>query len=116
VIEEELREVTEILAVNLLQAAVQLEHAHVLISVNFGARGVAWQLWLCLIVLQLLGRSEKSEGKFAEIKHVDEECAVEIFLGERAEIPTLHEEFPESHIGHVFDLGDLLMLLQLRLG
>jgi hypothetical protein len=67
-------------------------------------------------VLQLLGRSKKSEGKFTEVKHIDEECTVEIFFGERTEIPAFHEEFPESHIGHVFDLGDLLVLLQLRLG
>ena len=69
VIEKELCEVAQVLAVDLLLLAVHLEKRHVAAAVNLVTRGVP-QLTLVQVPLQLLLLPQEREAELAEVQLV----------------------------------------------
>ena len=101
--QEQLGQVAEVLAVNLLLAAVHLEEAHrVALFGDVAVDLIAW--WMPQLVLAC----EERQGELAKV----ELFAVVVLLGEGRKVPRVDLPAPQLNLLDVLDLGVLLVLAQ----
>ena len=110
--QEQLGQVAEVLAVNLLLAAVHLEEAHrVALFGDVAVDLIAWwmpQLHFAKVALQLVLAFEERQVELAKV----ELFAVVVLLGEGRKVPRVDLPAPQLNLLDVLDLGVLLVLAQ----
>mmetsp|Transcript_23262 Transcript_23262/g.78156 ORF Transcript_23262/g.78156 Transcript_23262/m.78156 type:complete len:417 (-) Transcript_23262:9-1259(-) len=108
VVQEELGQQAQVLAVDALHARVHLVHGHVRVPVDLVPRRVEEAAPGPHVSLQLGPARKVAEVVLAEVERV----AARVLLGEGREVPGLHLELADCDAGDVLDLGRLLVLLE----
>ena len=113
VVQEELGQQAQVLAVHLVVLAVHLKHAQAAVAVDFVPRRVA-QVALALVPLQRLAALNVLEAELAHEELVLAQVLAAVAVGVGRVVPRVNLVAPQLDARDVLDLGDLLVLLLQR--